>query len=718
MAKESWYWLANGLGWGAVNSGELLEAYPGGADEIYADLGSEKLDELLTQKQADRLAATRPEDFSLRIHQAKSQGIEVLCLEDSGYPEALRTIHNPPMLLFVKGDAGLLNGQLSIGMVGARRPSAYGVEAVKAIGRGVALGGAIIVSGLAAGLDAEAHKAALAVNGPTIACIAFGHNHCYPAANKKLMEVIERYGAVISEYPPDTTPEKPYFLQRNRLIAGLGHGLVVIEARRHSGTMSTVNFAVDFGRDVFAVPGSIFSELSGGTNAMIQEGAYVAGSATDVLGVYGIELKGEDPVATAAKQAGEGRPAPASATPPWQQSIRRFEHSRQAPSEEREPLPGQQSLGELLRGQLKDSRGEISAAQAVDAFRALQNSMPAATDSELDARNRALDELVEAVSDSVQISDEARRSSQKKGKPPPPRPGEPQPFPWHQVERLDKSEVEDLSPARSRPARRKQKPAAQPVKAAVATPPEEDDLSGASTSPPAAFLQRFAGSRNTAQAAMPGPIERVGRVEPFARVQPVGPVQPVSPFTTVAPVAMAATPAPSAPAQPQPAPQAAAESPPAPVPAQPEAPAGIPVPDMAPPEKPAPDAAEVLPRRDFVPRPVAERPAERPRADSSLSGRLKTLQAPAEKPRPAAGRTDTLVTSRRPAASSSPLVDTGELLSETAQKALAQLGPVPVPLDEICKRSGLSPAEAMAALTELELAGLSRQMPGRQFVII
>ncbi|MDL2328035.1 DNA-processing protein DprA, partial [Ruminococcaceae bacterium OttesenSCG-928-A11] len=267
MANELWYWLASGLGWGAVNSGELLAACPGGPEAVYRQLGSDLLDDLLTQKQAEKLAATRPEDFALPLAHCEASGVAVIGYDDPRYPAALRTITNPPLVLFVKGDTTLLNGQLSIGMVGARRPSAYGVEAVKAIGRGVAMGGAIIISGLAAGLDTEAHKAALAVNGPTIACVAFGHDHCYPAANKKLMEVIERHGAVVSEYPLATSPEKPYFLQRNRLIAGMSHGLVVVEARKHSGTMSTVNYAADFGRDVFAVPGSIFSELSGGTNA-------------------------------------------------------------------------------------------------------------------------------------------------------------------------------------------------------------------------------------------------------------------------------------------------------------------------------------------------------------------------------------------------------------------------------------------------------------------
>ena len=294
MSKECWLWLAAGLGSGAANSGELLAAYPDGAEAILMELGNERLKELLSSRQAERLAGTHPEDFLPLLAQAEERGLAIVAFDESAYPENLRGIYSPPPVLFVQGDVSLLNAPLPIAVVGARRPSAYGVEIVKEVGRGLALGGAVIVSGLAAGLDAEAHKAALAVQGATVACIAFGHGRCYPSSNRRLMEQIEKSGAVISEYPPETRPEKAFFLQRNRLIAGLSHGLVVAEARRHSGTMSTVNFAADFGRDVFAIPGSIFSELSTGTNAMIREGAYLVANAADILSVYGVECESEN----------------------------------------------------------------------------------------------------------------------------------------------------------------------------------------------------------------------------------------------------------------------------------------------------------------------------------------------------------------------------------------------------------------------------------------
>lgn len=669
LLKESWYWLANGLGWGAVNTAQVLALCPGGAKEVAEMLGSQLLDELLTQKQAERLAQTRPEDFSLQIHKAESLGIELICFAQSDYPEALRNIHNPPLILFVKGDTSLLNGQLSLGLVGARRPSAYGVEAAKAIGRGIALGGAIIVSGLAAGLDAEGHKAALAVNAPTIACIAFGHNHCYPAANRKMMEVIGRYGAVVSEYPPDTEPEKAYFLQRNRLIAGLSHGLIVVEARRHSGTMSTVNFAVDYGREVFAVPGSIFSELSGGTNAMIQDGAYVAASATDVLLVYGVEFKGEDPVVAAAKQAQEGRPAPVSAAAPWQQSTR-----RQTQNEKSLPGQGQQSLGDLLRAQLGEPKGEVSAAQAIDAFRALQNSPPEETPYPKDKISRTLDEMAGDVRDKVQISPGARLAQK-----PPAKSQELRPFPWGKLERLDKSDVQEFSPVQPSSL---QKRGRGPARALVQSKTFLQNSPASTQSLP---------TDKTPKPVLNGDEEHVG--ENLKEIA----------------------------AKPQTAQQDGI------LPTAPEVLQDILKEEV---QSAAPPYGQ-----GFVPSPVAERKEPKPRADASLSGRLKTLQNTAERPqikrpdrtqnytqpqaKPQANpRTDSFVQAHRPPPAKSAAQDTSSL-SADASLAMAQLSAaLPMSLTDICQNSGLSSGAAMAALTELELCGVSRQLPGRQFVLI
>ena len=673
MGKEVWMWLAAGLGYSAVNTGELLTAFPTGAQGVYESLGSSLLDDILTQKQAEKLASSSPADFVVEIAHAEAQGVSTLPFDDPLYPDMLRSISNPPLVLFVKGDVGLLTGQLSIGMVGARRPSAYGVEAVKAVGRGVALGGAIIVSGLAAGLDAEAHKAALAVNGPTIACIAFGHDNCYPAANKKLMEVIERYGAVISEYPLGTKPERPYFLHRNRIIAGLSHGLVICEARKQSGTMSTVNFAVDYGRDVFAVPGSVFSDLSSGTNAMIREGAYLAASAGDVLSVYGVELKEEDPVAAVARQAVQGRPDIVAVVPaPWQQSAYKMEEKQK--EEPRVQVDySQQTLGEALQSQLQSQQGGgmVSSRQAIDAFKKLQNQMPGGEVLE-DDRTQALDEMAGAVSDSITFESAHK---QPKG----PKEEEPriQPFRWDKVEHLSKKELERFAPE------------------------PEPDLEWYS----AAKKQKSSPARGT------GRVESVSRVEAVEQVWSVTPVAPAQPTRPAAPPARQA----AAPAKPQPKVDIAAKI-------KEEQPLYTPPTGLR--SKGVSKAESELSRAFVTSLSEKLRTMHRSEIDTDAVTMDFSTGYTAQKV-----ETETIeITSEQviyeeelpfdmdpvEAFAPDPLAD----VSEAAKKTYRQLGPKPVSLTKICEQSGLAPGEAMAALTELELNGLSRQLAGRQFVIM
>lgn len=295
MNTLSWLWLAAGLGYGATNAGELLELCGGSVTQLQQVLDSAEVRAVLTRTQYNRLQSSHPQQFAPMVERAAAEKLTLLTFENKAYPAMLRHIVSPPPVLYAKGDTTLLNNCLLIGMVGTRRPSSYGTEVVKTIGEQLACSGAVVVSGLAAGLDSEAHKAALRQKAPTIACIAFGHAHCYPAANRKLMQTIAANGLVLGEYPPDVSAEKAYFLQRNRLIAGISNGLVVTEARRFSGTISTVNFAAEFGRDVFAVPGSIYSELSGGTNLLIQEGAYLATSGEDILKAYGMQASTPQP---------------------------------------------------------------------------------------------------------------------------------------------------------------------------------------------------------------------------------------------------------------------------------------------------------------------------------------------------------------------------------------------------------------------------------------
>lgn len=242
----------------------------------------------LTETQQKRAAEITDEKLAKLLNLCAEKEIGVLTAHSDAYPDMLRQLPDMPLALYVKGDISLLSAPLRIAIVGTRRPSAYGSEATKFLAGGLAKAGALVVSGLAAGLDSVAQKEALAQDCPTVGVVGCGLDIYYPAANRPLQQLMEKRGAVVSEYPPGTRPQKVHFLQRNRLIAGLCHALVVAEARRNSGTMYTVGYALEGGKEVFAVPGSIFSPLSEGTNALLAEGAVPATKPADVLAAFGI----------------------------------------------------------------------------------------------------------------------------------------------------------------------------------------------------------------------------------------------------------------------------------------------------------------------------------------------------------------------------------------------------------------------------------------------
>lgn len=289
-----WLWLANALGPAAANAADVLDAYPDPA-ALAAARRSRETGALFTRTQFEVLRATQPEDFIARADDCRRMGVGITVWQDDDYPSMLRSIPAPPPVLYYRGDLSAVHAPLTVAIVGTRRPSAYGVEATASIAGTLAKAGVVLVSGMASGLDSETHKAALRAGTPTIACIAFGHDQCYPASGKTLKALIEKQGLVLGEYPPGTSVQKPFFLQRNRLIAGLARGLCVAEARRISGTMNTVSAALSAGRDVFSVPGSIFSPLCEGTNRLLQQGAVPVTRGEDILEWYGLDTPEKGP---------------------------------------------------------------------------------------------------------------------------------------------------------------------------------------------------------------------------------------------------------------------------------------------------------------------------------------------------------------------------------------------------------------------------------------
>ena len=299
----AWLWLADAVGSAFQYAGQLLALYPD-PEELYETLraGREAPPWFLSSHAIDQLYDTTPFDFEERLDHCLLTGIEIITPEDAAYPARLRDLPDFPLVLYATGDTACLNGRHYVGMVGTRRPSAYGRQAAFDLSRELARQGTVIVSGLADGLDSEGHKAAVEVGTPTVAFLGTAIDTTYPAANVKLRQRIEAGGgAVCSEYPPGYTgKQKGTFLARNRLIAGLSEVLCVAEARIRSGTLNTVSHAESLGRPVMAVPGSIYSPQSQGTNQLLQSGrASMLCQASDVLDRLGVVNTAAAPQQTA-----------------------------------------------------------------------------------------------------------------------------------------------------------------------------------------------------------------------------------------------------------------------------------------------------------------------------------------------------------------------------------------------------------------------------------
>ncbi len=214
----------------------------------------------------------------------------IIALGQEGYPENLMRFPDPPEGLHIHGSVDPRD-RLAVAIVGTRYPTDVGTWVAREIAGDVAEAGVTVVSGLARGIDGVAHRAALRAGGRTIACLGCGVDVIYPADNRDLYEEIPFHGAILSEYPDGTQPLPYRFPQRNRLIAGLSLGVVVIEAGERSGALNTASWALNYGIPVMAVPGSARSPKSRGTNKLIQEGAYLVTSARDVLSFLGRETE-------------------------------------------------------------------------------------------------------------------------------------------------------------------------------------------------------------------------------------------------------------------------------------------------------------------------------------------------------------------------------------------------------------------------------------------
>lgn len=279
-------WLTLALGFSGAKP-KAIHALYDSVEEFYTGGKREwRLSGVLSQKDIEALSSTPLSKALEVIARCNALGITILGYDDPDYPQRLRELSDPPAALYVRGRLPELEDRLTIAVVGTRHATAYGKMTSHVISGSLAKVGVIIVSGGAVGIDSLAHNAALEAGGVTVCVLGCGINFPYLTGNRKMRDHIAVKGAVISEYPPDYPPGRFTFPERNRIIAGLSDGVLVVEAGEKSGSLITARLAAEQGRDVFAVMGNITSPYSQGTNALIKDGAVPVTDYTDITGYY------------------------------------------------------------------------------------------------------------------------------------------------------------------------------------------------------------------------------------------------------------------------------------------------------------------------------------------------------------------------------------------------------------------------------------------------
>lgn len=264
---------------------ELIEAY-GSAEAIYKEpVLSLRVPSMDAKAQRILTEKSLAEAESI-LEECENERIAVLTYEDREYPNRLKNIPNPPYVLYCKGQLPAIDDEVTIALVGTRRPSAYGLTIARKLGYQVTSGGGVVVSGMALGVDSAAMEGALLAGGRVIGVLGTGADVCYPASSRKIYEQTIRQGCIISEYPPHSGVEKQNFPRRNRIISGLSCGTVVIEGPERSGSLITANCAREQGRDVFVVPGNVDMPGFVGSNRLLREGAIPVGCGWDILCEY------------------------------------------------------------------------------------------------------------------------------------------------------------------------------------------------------------------------------------------------------------------------------------------------------------------------------------------------------------------------------------------------------------------------------------------------
>lgn len=282
-----WIWLTERTGMSALRRAQLLEQF-GTPERVYfADSGEYDLLEDLPTGARRSLEDKSLNEAEEILERCDKLGISLLTFQDAHYPDCLKNIPDPPAVLYYKGRLPDFDRELTIGMVGARECSQYGETMAARLGLELARAGAVVVSGIAQGIDSHAIKGALAGGGTVVSVLAGGIDKIYPWESRFLYDDVAAAGALISEYPPGTPHKGVHFPVRNRIISGLSDGVVAVEGREKGGTMITMDLALEQNRDTFAVPGPADAPMSAGTNRLIRMGwAKLVASAADILTEY------------------------------------------------------------------------------------------------------------------------------------------------------------------------------------------------------------------------------------------------------------------------------------------------------------------------------------------------------------------------------------------------------------------------------------------------
>lgn len=249
---------------------------------IYSDIGRLQAFYSISYKYASSIHKRLHKTYRCEIFRRTILQNETLTILDSNYPKILSEINDPPLVLYVSGDIDILNEKRLLSVIGSRQPTNQAWRKVNYIVPPLVKDNWVIVSGMARGIDSFAHEITLKSSGQTIAILGGGFNHIYPRENQSLFQKISATGLVLSEYTPQTEPRRYHFPERNRIISGLSFGTLVIEAKQRSGTMITVDQALDQGREIYAIPGTPFEELTKGCNTLIQDGAKLVQHPTDI----------------------------------------------------------------------------------------------------------------------------------------------------------------------------------------------------------------------------------------------------------------------------------------------------------------------------------------------------------------------------------------------------------------------------------------------------